>query len=252
MLYNLPMQILGKFIGAILGYLLAGPIGLVVGVVFGHFFDSGYVQKLLTPQRAIIEAIFFRATFTFMGYIAKADGHISPAEIQTAQKIMQNLNLSATQQQQAIAFFNTGKQNTFDSAALINELKIKLHPYPNLLTLFMEIQIQIAYADNNISAREKNILLQLCQQLGFNPADFNLLRNTQTEKPTASLTAYEILQISPQASDAEVKQAYRRLMHKYHPDKLIAKGLPEELLSFATQKTQQIRIAYEEICKSRR
>jgi DnaJ like chaperone protein len=59
--------------------------------------------------------------------------------------------------------------------------------------------------------------------------------------------AYDVLGIDRTASDAEVKKAYRRLMNQHHPDKLIAKGLPEEMIRIATEKTQQIKQAYEQI-----
>ena len=63
--------------------------------------------------------------------------------------------------------------------------------------------------------------------------------------------AYAILEVSPQASDREVKKAYRLLMSRHHPDKLVAKGLPEEMMKIATEKTQEIRAAYEIVKNSR-
>ena len=71
-----------------------------------------------------------------------------------------------------------------------------------------------------------------------------------SRQPTIS-SAYKILGINKTASDAEVKKAYRRLMSQHHPDKLIAKGLPEEMIKLATEKTQKIKAAYEQIKKSR-
>ena len=56
---------------------------------------------------------------------------------------------------------------------------------------------------------------------------------------------YELLGVDSGISDAEVKKAYRRLMNQHHPDKLVAKGLPEEMMTIATQKTQDIKAAYE-------
>ena len=64
-------------------------------------------------------------------------------------------------------------------------------------------------------------------------------------------THYHTLGISSTASDADVKKAYRRLMSQHHPDKLMAKGLPESMLKIATQKTQEIKAAYEKIKESR-
>jgi DnaJ like chaperone protein len=63
--------------------------------------------------------------------------------------------------------------------------------------------------------------------------------------------AYAILGVGHTATDADVKKAYRRLMNQHHPDKLIAKGLPEEMIRIATEKTQQIKTAYEQIKSER-
>lgn len=71
-------------------------------------------------------------------------------------------------------------------------------------------------------------------------------------KPPQPLdAAYAVLGVATTASDVEIKKAYRRLMSQHHPDKLIAKGLPESMLKIATQKTQEIKAAYEKIKASR-
>jgi DnaJ like chaperone protein len=61
-----------------------------------------------------------------------------------------------------------------------------------------------------------------------------------------------LLGVPPQADDAEVKRAYRRLMSQHHPDKLVSKGLPEEMMKLAAQKTHEIRQAYEMITEARK
>ncbi len=63
--------------------------------------------------------------------------------------------------------------------------------------------------------------------------------------------AYAVLGVSKSATDAEIKKAYRRLMSQHHPDKLVAKGLPEEMMTLAKEKTQKIRKAYEVVKESR-
>ena len=63
--------------------------------------------------------------------------------------------------------------------------------------------------------------------------------------------AYQVLGVAKTASDAEVTKAYRRLMNQNHPDKLVAKGLPESMMKAAEEKTRSIRAAYETICAAR-
>ena len=60
-----------------------------------------------------------------------------------------------------------------------------------------------------------------------------------------------MLNVQPDAGEAEVKRAYRRLMSQHHPDKLVSKGLPEEMVKVATRKTQEIKAAYEKIREAR-
>jgi DnaJ like chaperone protein len=63
--------------------------------------------------------------------------------------------------------------------------------------------------------------------------------------------AYAVLGVEPKASDEEVKRAYRRLINRHHPDKLASRGLPEEAIKMASQKTQEIIRAYETVTKAR-
>ena len=63
--------------------------------------------------------------------------------------------------------------------------------------------------------------------------------------------AYAALGVAESASDAEVKKAWRRLMSQYHPDKLIAEGMPEDMVKMATERTQEIQSAWEQVRKAR-
>ena len=83
----------------------------------------------------------------------------------------------------------------------------------------------------------------------FTPRGVEKTSMDQTRVSSASMLqdAYAVLNISAEASDDEVKKAYRRLLSQHHPDKLVAKGLPEEMIKLATERTHQIRSAYEQI-----
>jgi DnaJ like chaperone protein len=109
------------------------------------------------------------------------------------------------------------------------------------------------------------LLLQICGRLNISEFVFRRLeqmiraeyhyagpdgahgRQPQQPEALAVKDAYAILNVSAAATDKEVKQSYRRLMNQHHPDKLVAKGLPEEMMKLAAQKTDEIRKAYERI-----
>jgi DnaJ like chaperone protein len=128
--------------------------------------------------------------------------------------------------------------------------------------MFLEIQLQAAYADGVMHPAEKAALIRICQHLGIPASQLNRLEEmlragfgrSDYDPATARTSlkdAYRLLGVDDSVSDAELKKSYRRLMSQHHPDKLVAKGLPEQMIKDATAKTQQIKAAYELIRKSR-
>lgn len=256
---------LGKLLGAFFGFLMGGPYGAIFGFLLGHYFDLSRkgVWFFNPPPRTQAQDIFFRATFTIMGYVAKADGRVSENEIRVAQHIMRNMMLTPEMKRQAIHHYQMGKQANFDLDQILLELNDAVYHQPNLLHLFLELQTQAAYADGVLSMKKQRILEDICNRLGLNTGDFfqqktynqqnrQYQRQTYQQPRTDSLeNAYRLLGVSRATADADVKKAYRKLMSQNHPDKLVSKGLPEEMIKLATQKTQEIKQAYELICKSR-
>jgi DnaJ like chaperone protein len=260
------MKFKGKFIGAMIGLLIAGPVGMALGFITGHLYDLGYFRAFLHAVQGNIhtqsQQIFFNATFKVMGYVAKSDGHISVNEIRTAQMIMSKMGLNEALKQQAIHLFSTGKEPDFNLDQTLFELRQVCHIQPALLQLFLDIQLQMASADGGLSSVKKATLQHICTQLGIAGFQFHQNNNQYQQhqyydrKPTQSdamslSDAYKMLNISEIATPEEIKKAYRRAMSQNHPDKLIAKGLPPEMIKVATQKTQRIKQAYEKIKKTR-
>ncbi|WP_455198725.1 co-chaperone DjlA [Kaarinaea lacus] len=255
----------GKLIGAISGYLIAGPVGLLVGVILGHQIDRRLSQSDAFAaghvSQAQIQQAFFEATFSVMGSVAKADGRVSEEEISLAREIMTRMGLSEASRLEAIKLFTAGKQADFPLETAVSRFHYATRRAHNLRQLFIEIQLHAAYADGDLNESEREVLLLICEELGFSVLDFERLdamiqaeQNTARGGNTDHVTlkdAYAILNIRPDASDSEVKRAYRRLMNQHHPDKLVAKGLPQEMMKLAEQKTHEIRIAYESIQAAR-
>jgi DnaJ like chaperone protein len=265
----------GKLLGAYLGYLIGGPAGGFFGILIGNVFDRGLSEHFSRPhwsyheeKRKHIKKIFFDATFSMMGHIAKADGRVSEKEIQMAKIVMQELGLNHAQRKSAQQYFNNGKQISFNFEKTVMILQKGLRDNPELLRLFIDIQYRIAKVDQ-LSMKKQKALNDLLNLLGFAPLnkqhrfyeDFShdsTYRNSSSSSKQYYQTphngldhAYGILKVTPSNSKQEIKRAYQKLISINHPDKVIARGLPEEMIKKANEKTQKIRKAYEQICENR-
>lgn len=251
----------GKIVGGAFGFALGGPLGALLGVALGHNLDRGIGSfKVLEggldeASHERIQTAFFTATFAVMGHVAKADGTVSAAEIDMAKQVMARMNLNDDQRRLARDLFRQGRDDTFPLDEVLRQFRLECHRRDTLLRIFIEIQISAAYADGHYSAPEHELLGRICQAVGFSAHEFAHLEamvraQFSAAKPTASgqlslADAYAVLDVSKSASDAEVKKAYRRLMNQHHPDKLVAKGLPEEMMDLAVEKTKEIKRAYD-------
>ena len=245
--------------------MLGGPLGAVFGAAFGHNFDKGLGSfGAGTPFTGDVERIqtaFFTTTFSMMGHIAKADGQVSQTEISVAEDLMRQMRLNPEQKRVAQRLFSEGKKPGFPVNDVLQQFRVECHRRTNLLQMFMEIQIMVALSDGTLDASESTILEYAASILGFSNAEYKAIlqrmqaqRHVQsTDKYGMSLEdAYDLLGIGKSASDQEVKKAYRRQMNQHHPDKLVSKGLPEEMMEMANRKAQDIKSAYETIKKSRK
>lgn len=260
------MNWVGKLIGALLGYLITRrPWGVLIGLIFGHFYDlraaGGGAGPRIDP--AAVRATFFRTAFSVMGHVAKSDGRVSEQDIAAARGIFRQFNLGEADTRAAMECFTQGKDSGFDVGAAIAELLRVCHGRGDLLRMFLEIQMRAALMGDGLQGAARAALVRVAQSLGIGAIEFAHMETVlrlqaygaaEDRGPPgrdALAEAYEVLDVPKNASDAEVKRSYRRLMSQNHPDKLVARGLPESMLEVAKQKTQAIQAAYERIRESR-
>lgn len=262
----------GKILGGIFGFLLHGPMGALFGILIGNMFDKGLAQHFSKPDwgnhtnRSSIQQLFFEAVFTTMGHIAKADGHISEEEIRMARQMMNELRLGQEQKKKAQEYFQAGKNPDFDLEKILSQLQNACRFNPELLKLFIDIEYRAAQA-GGLSELKLQTLDIIFRRLGFAPLreqyryyeqqSQNYRRQSSSNSRSSggradSLQhAYAVLEVAASSNQQEVKKAYRRMISRNHPDKLIAQGLPESMIKLANDKTQQITRAYEQICESK-
>lgn len=282
---------LGKLLGFVFGAAAAGFFGAIVGVFIGSKFDDAFFKfvvqedssKRHKKQNIKAQAVFFETVFKVIGYISKFDGRVSEKEIEAARKVMLFMNLSSVQKLEAIEFFNQGKSRNFElNVTLAQFMNVCGNSYP-MLQMFLEFQLTAAYFGGNTMVIEQGVLDNICYKIGIPirvlrrlqkqfEAEYNFTnsnkgysrynnynsrhgnyynQNSYSSNNSALDDAYVILGVNKSDLDATVKRAYRKLMSQHHPDKLMAKGVPEEMLKMATQKSQKIQAAYDLVAKSR-
>lgn len=259
----------GKIIGAYFGYSLTAPLGLgflgmLLGLFLGAKFDnarnnSSYFFNYThsRPQQS-----FFHTSFAVMGYVAKFDGVVSSREINVAEDFMLQLKLNLVARKQAINDFNRGKSTDFDLMAELSTLVTEIGNNYILLHMFVDIQNKAAMADGITTAKAR-LINKISAAIGLPPrykisgsnyqdsaSQYNY-NSSNNNKQHELEDAYSTLAITADATDAEVKTAYRKLLGKHHPDRLVSKGLPKELLKIAHEKTVAIKKSYDLIKKHR-
>jgi len=267
----------GKLIVGLLGMLIGGPIGLAIGVLIGHFLDRGVERvQSFNPfrpyrpgEREEVQDALFSAVFSIMGHLAKADGRVSEQEIGQAEAIMSRMQLNDEQRRRAQEAFRQGKDDDFPLDQTVAEFRQRIRRRRHLVVVFLELLLQTALADGELHAEEERILFRVAAGLGVPESQFRQILNmvlaqarfggagaggaggaAGPSRPSLG-EAYQVLGVTEDASDQEVKKAYRRLMSEHHPDKLAARGVPEEMIRVSTEKTAEISKAYDMIKEAR-
>ncbi len=216
--FDIPRHWWGKILGGLLGLFKGGISGLLIGALLGHMVDrfiAGFVGVSKTQHA------FFDALFACLGHLSKADGRVTPHEIQMVESLMAQMQITGEHRQRAIRLFNQGKQAGFD-------LDAALHPFVqasvvrmDLRQMFTEILVEAAFSSGTVSPEEAAILEKVAGRLRIPGPVFAAMMNARggaagaragggfrraPGRPVASLDqSYAKLGLLPSASDAEVK-----------------------------------------------
>ncbi len=264
--FNIPRHWWGKIIGGVIGLFRGGLLGALVGALLGHLVDrflAGIVGVGAT-QKA-----FYDALFASLGHLSKADGRVTETEIRMVESLMQQMRIGGEERQRAIRLFNLGKQADFDLGAALQPFVQHSVVRQDLRRMFLDILIQAAWSSGTVSPAEQAVLQGVALALripgelfaammqargapagAYGDGGAGARRRTVTSAPSLDQD-YAQLGLTRQASDAEVKRAYRKLVSQYHPDKLVSRGLPEEMMEVAKNRVREINTAYDRIKQAR-
>jgi len=278
--FNIPRHWWGKIIGGLIGLFRGGLAGILFGLFVGHLADRflAGITGVSTTKKT-----FFEALFSSLGHLSKADGQVTQTEIQMVESLMQRMEITGEERQRAIRYFNQGKQTGFDLDAALHSFIQYSVVRQDLRLMFMEIIVEAAFTSGRVSREEHAVLLRIATALriprqvfaammqargapasgysqrsyrqgSYRPGSYEQGRSYRASggNTTRSIDqAYAQLGLTRKASDGEIKKAYRKLVSQYHPDKLVSRGLPEEMMNIAKTRVREINTAYDQIKAAR-
>lgn len=244
------MSAWGKVIGAAVGLFSGGPMGAVFGLVVGHSIDAGVPRLRQAGDVVRIQSIFFERLFELLGHVAKADGRVSEAEVAAVETLMVRLSLDDRARRRAIECFNRGKRPSFQAAGALRELREVTAGHDQLRRLGLEMIIEMACADGRLKPEGCQVVDTAAWSFEIPAADVEAMLALRAGT-AAGPSPYEILGVTPDTTNDAIKKAYRRLMARHHPDKLVSQGLPPEMLELAAERTREIRAAYDQLRRER-
>ena len=178
--------------------------------------------------------------------MAKADGRVTRDEVEAFKDAFK---VSPGEMKEAARAFNLAKRDVTGYEVLASELVDLFKGNRKLLEDVLEGLFHIAKADEEVHPTEEQFLGRVAKLFGFTDAEFTHIKARHLV--AARRNPYEVLGVEARISDEELKRHYRRLVADNQPDKLLARGVPVEFVTIATEKVATITEAYEAIAKER-
>ena len=269
----------GRWIGGFLGFINGGPLGALAGYAIGWLFDKGterfngddaqyydgtyrntwsnaqasnhYTQQ---QQYEGQRNSFLFSLLVLASYIIKADGKVMHSEMEFVRNFLRrNFGDIAVRQGEEILLRLFERQKQMGCEAFNNTIRescaeIAAHMEYSQRLQLVNFLVKIAQADGFVPHSEIDALQFVATNLGISADDLNSMLNLSSGGNSLD-AAYKVLGITPDASDEEVKAAYRRMALKHHPDRVATLG--EDVRKAAEQKFQEINAAKETIYKAR-
>jgi len=248
LIFTLPMTLIAAIFGLMLGFVL------VILKLLRRLTTRG-PGNLLNAKAQFLETLF-----TFLGFISRADGRVSEYDIARTEHLFRQLRLKGESREKAKRDFKRGAQPDFDVSETAAAFAGFYGTSETPARMMMMVLISFIIGNGRVDEAEEKSLFAIGESLHIKRSEVEgLLRSSMAGAAFRSThgsgsvkdhakAAYQVLGVKPGASKAEVKTAYKRLVSANHPDKMIAQGMPEQVITQANVRMQEITAAYESVC----
>ncbi|MFL1464174.1 TerB family tellurite resistance protein [Roseococcus sp. DSY-14] len=253
------MSFWGKIIGGIAGFATGGPLGAVLGAAAGHAADAGVMGGRLGPNAATLasllgskEQLFAISVVVLSAKLAKCDGPVVRAEIDAFKRLFR---IPPENMRDVARLFDEARETAEDFEPFADKLGEAFADNKAMLEDVLAALFQIARVDGPLTKGEVRFLQRVQLGFGLRAQEWERARDGQA-RPGAGespgLDPYRVLGLPADATDEQVRAAWRKLMRENHPDTLAARGVPPEFVKRATDKVAEINAAWDRIKRDRK
>ena len=237
------MSIWGSLIGGFVGFSFAGPIGALIGSMLGGRISSARRSSF---QRGFAHSqqVFAIALIILTAKLAKADGHVSREELIA---IKNKLKIPEHEIDQVGKIFNKAKEDSLGYEPYAQQIAQIYRNNPVVLDEIINTLFYIAEADGSISDSELAMMRNIAKIFGLNESQFEGIK--ESRKSSDKLNPYIVLGCSPNDDFAIIRKKYLQLSKEHHPDVLMNKGVPQEMIEESKKKMRAINSAFDQIEK---
>ena len=238
------MSIWGSLIGGMVGLSLGGPFGMLLGSIIG-----GKISRARSGARnfgtfAQPQQVFALSLIVLSAKLSKADGQVSKEELIA---VRDKLKIPENEINNVGKIFNKAKEESSGYEPYAQQIAQIYKNNLNVLEEVINILFYIAEADGNTSQSELNMIQHIAQIFGLSQSQFNSIR--ESRKSSDKLNPYIVLESKPEENLQTIRKKYLKLSKEHHPDILISKGVPQEVIEESKKKIRAINSAWDQIQK---
>ena len=233
------MTIWGKIIGSAAGFALGGPIGALLGGAAGHALDKFKTKEKLPEKLALKQIGFTIGVIVLSAKMAKADGKVTKSEIKA---FKEKINVPDNEIKNVARLWDQAKKTTDGFEVYAKQISILLEKKSSVLEELLNLFVIIAEADGKITNLEKIYLKEVSNIFGFSKQDFERICSSKLDK---HIDPYQTLGVLKDAPLEEIKNKWKTLAMKHHPDKLISQGIPQDIIETNTYRLKEINNAWD-------
>ena len=235
------MSIWGSLVGGMIGFSLGGPFGMLLGSLIGGKVSRSRrsFKSFAQPQQ-----IFALALIVLSAKLSKADGQVSKEELVA---VKDKLKIPEHELDQVGKIFNKAKEESTGYEQYAQQISEIYKGNINVLEEVINILFYIAEADGNVSDQEYKMIQHVSQIFGLNDMQFNGI--AEGRKSSDKLNPYVVLESKPDDNLGDIRKKYLKLSKEHHPDLLLSKGVPKEVIEESKNKMRAINFAWDQIQK---